>query len=183
MVSPHYFIVKPLNGKRYDSEKQYGDKTFIISSSQEDHTVTNRFAVVEELPLNYNGLIQKGDIVIVHHNVFRIYYDTKGRERSSWNHLEENTFIIEYDQIYLYKTGEGDWKSPYPYCFVAPIMNDVNDVTAEKELYGVVKYVPENDYNINPGDNISFRPDSEYEFRIDDQKLYRMKLANLCLRV
>jgi hypothetical protein len=183
MVSPYYFIVKPLNGKRYDSEKQYGDKTFVVSSSQEDHTVTNRFAVVEELPLNYNGFIEKGDIVIVHHNVFRIYYDTKGRERSSWNFFEDDIFMIEYDQIYLYKGEDEEWKSPYPYCFVEPIMNEAGDITAEKELYGVIKYVPENDYNINPGDNISFRPDSEYEFRIDDKKLYRMKLANLCLRV
>lgn len=182
MVSPYYFIVKPLNGKRYDSEKQYGDKTFIVSSSQEDHTVTNRFAVVHELPLNYNGFIEKGDIVIVHHNVFRIYYDTKGRERSSWNYLEDDIFIIEYDQIYLYKGADGVWNSPYPYCFVKPIKNDDDSTTAEKELFGTVKFIPENDYNINPGDEVSFAPDSEYEFRIDDEKLYRMKLVNLCLR-
>ena len=27
---------------------------------------------------------------------------------------------------------------------------------------------------VNPGDRISFKPESEYEFTVDDEKLYRM---------
>ena len=55
MQSPSQFIVKPLGGRTYDNIRKYGDKDFIISSSQEDHTVTNRFAEVVAVPLNYGG--------------------------------------------------------------------------------------------------------------------------------
>ncbi len=72
MKSPHYFIIKPLNGLRYDALRKYGDIDFVISSSQEDHTVTNRVGLVEEVPIGYDGDISIGDFVIVHHNVFRI---------------------------------------------------------------------------------------------------------------
>ena len=71
MQSPSQFIVKPLGGRTYDNIRTYGDKEFIISSSQEDHTVTNRFAEVVSVPLNYGGEIVSGDTLVVHHNVFR----------------------------------------------------------------------------------------------------------------
>ena len=82
MQSPHYFIVKPLKGKRYDNTKSYGDKELIISVSEEDHTVANRFAKVINLPIGYTGDISIGDTVLVHHNVFKYYNDMKGRQKS-----------------------------------------------------------------------------------------------------
>ena len=58
------------------------------------------------------------------------------------------------------------------YCFVAPIKSK-NKLSAEKEqpLMGVVKYT---DGTVDEGDLIGFRPNSEYEFIIDGQKLYRL---------
>ena len=82
MKSPFYFSVKPYNGKRYDNTKRIGDIDFIVSSSKEDHTVSNRYASVQETPINYTGEIQPGDILLVHHNVFKYYNDMKGREKS-----------------------------------------------------------------------------------------------------
>lgn len=184
MKSPHYFIVKPYNGQRYDSIRKYGDKDFIISSSQEDHKVTNRIGIVESVPIGYDGDIKSGDLVIVHHNVFRIYYDMKGNERSSWNHYKDDIFILDIDQIFLY--GNNEWKSPYPYCFVEPIENDNSDVLLsydiEKYLHGKIAYIPDNEI-LKIGDLVSFQPESEYEFNIDGKKLYRMKIKNLCLKI
>ena len=81
MKSPFYFIVKPYNGKRYDNTKKIGNIDFIISSSKEDHTVSNRYAIVQETPINYEGEIKVGDTLLVHHNVFKYYNDMKGREK------------------------------------------------------------------------------------------------------
>jgi co-chaperonin GroES (HSP10) len=43
-------------------------------------------------------------------------------------------------------------------------------------LVGEIKY--SNDYlrsqNVNPGDKVCFKPESEYEFEVDGEKLYRM---------
>lgn len=186
MVSPFSFIVKPLNGKRYDNVRKYGDKEFIISSSQEDHTVTNRFAVVHALPLDYSGEIRVGDTVVVHHNVFRIYYDMSGQERSSSSHYKGDVFLVDHDQLFLYKRGDSDWEAPFPYCFIEPVKKEqslLHTSGIEQELVGTIAYIPENKLGLNQGDKISFQKDMEYEFRIDGRKLYRMKLHNICLRL
>ena len=186
MVSPFSFIVKPVGGKRYDNVRKYGDKEFIISSSQEDHTVTNRFGIVQSVPLDYTGDIQVDDIVVVHHNVFRIYYDMSGKERSSSSHYKDDVYIVDHDQLFLYKKGDSDWIAPYPYCFIEPIKKEqslIYSLGSNQELTGIIAYIPENSLNLSKGDKIYFQPDMEYEFRIDGRKLYRMKLNNLCLKL
>jgi hypothetical protein len=46
----------------------------------------------------------------------------------------------------------------------------------EEPLMGLVKY--SNEYlvskGVNNGDKVSFKPESEYEFMVDGEKLYRM---------
>jgi len=185
MKSPFHFIVNPLDDKRYDNVRKYGDKELIISASKEDHKVTNRFAVVQSVPMYYDGPIKSGDIVVVHHNVFRIYNDMKGREKSSWNFIKDNLFIVELDQIYAYKRDNSDFIAHPPYCFIEPLAKQesiVKSLGNEEELYGRCAYVPEG-YGVNEGDIVTFLPESEYAFRINEKKLYRMKLSNLCLKI
>ena len=82
MRSPYNFIVKSESTRRYDNVKEIGGIEFITSVSEEDHTVSNRFATVMELPIDYGGPVQKGDTLLVHHNVFKFYNDMKGRQKS-----------------------------------------------------------------------------------------------------
>ena len=87
MRCPNQFLVKPAGGRRYDNVSKYGDVEFITSSSQEDHTVSNRYAEVISTPIMYDGPIEAGDTLLVHHNVFKKYYDMKGREKSGPCHF------------------------------------------------------------------------------------------------
>ena len=103
MKPPFQFLVRPKGGTRYSHTKKISNKDFIVSSSQEDHTATNRFAEVLEVPLNYNGEITKGDTLLVHHNVFRKYYDMKGREKSGPSFFMDDLYLIDFDQFFLYK--------------------------------------------------------------------------------
>lgn len=187
MKSPFYFIVNPLEDKRYDNVRKYGDNEFIISASKEDHKVTNRFAVVSSVPMYYKGPIKIGDVVVVHHNVFRIYNDMKGREKSSWNFIKDNIFIVELDQIYAYKSEDNDFKAHFPYCFIEPLPKQdsiVKSLGNEEELHGRCVYIPDGEIDgVKDGDIVTFMPESEYEFRINERKLYRMKLSNLCLKI
>ena len=57
MQSPHSFIVKPLQDRRYNNTKNIGGIDFIINTSEEDVAFSNRQAIVLETPLNYNGPI------------------------------------------------------------------------------------------------------------------------------
>ena len=51
MKSPFYFIVKPLKGRRYDNTREIGGIEFVVSTSEEDHMFSNRYAEVIELPI------------------------------------------------------------------------------------------------------------------------------------
>jgi hypothetical protein len=120
MQSPFYFIVKPMNGKRYDNTKNIGGIDFIVSTSEEDHKFSNRFAEVVEVPLGYKGPIQQGDTLLVHHNAFKFYNDVKGRQKSGKSFFKDDIFFIETDQFFMYKQGS-TWNSYDKYCFVKPI--------------------------------------------------------------
>ncbi len=178
MRSPYSFIVKPLKDKRYDNTKDIGGIEFIVSTSEEDYKFSNRFAEVIETPVNYNGNIAKGDTLLVHHNVFKFYNDMRGRRKSGRSHLYDNLFFVYSEQFYAYKK-DGTWYSYDRYCFVKPVpatKSYIYKPFSEEPLVGVVKM--SNDYliskGVNNGDRISFKPESEYEFDIDGEKLYRM---------
>jgi len=179
MRSPFYFIVEPLDGKTYDNTRRFGDVDFVISSSQEDHTVTQRHAVVVATPSGYTGPIMDGDIVIVHHNVFRRYYDMKGREKDSFSFLRPGTYFVDDMQLYAYKQG-GAWYSVGKYNFVRPVekIHEGFQFDTDKYVQQVGEVVMGSEYmksiGISKGSRIGFKEDSEYEFRIDDEILYRV---------
>ena len=185
MKSPYCFIIKPFDGRRYDNLRTYGDISFIISSSQDDHTVSNRFAIVESTPIYYNGPVLPGDLVVVHHNVFKFYHDMKGKQKSSWHHLIDDYFIIEPEQMYLYKRGTEEWKATPPFLFVKPIDSEDKMFTSLgrfEELWGEIVYKNDDFTSAEVGDVVSFTPESEYEFNIDGEVLYRMYNKNICLK-
>ena len=185
MKSPYCFIIKPVDGKRYDNIRTYEGKPFIISSSQEDHKSTNRFAEVICTPMYYTGPIMPGDIVVVHHNTFKFYYDMKGRQKSSWNYLFDDFFIVQDDQLYLYKSGESEWMAPSPFCFVKPIPSEdkvFSSLGSLEELWGELIFTNNELEGVSVGDVVSFTPDSEYEFKINGDLVYRMYNRNICLK-
>lgn len=182
MRSPHYFIVKPKDGQRYVSEK----KGLIVSVSKEDYRASTREAIVIETPQDYDGPIQKGDTIIVHHNVFRYYYDMRGREKSSWHYLFDDLFVV--DDVYAYKSDGGRWRGVGKYVFVSPVDNQGSDIWTtdkEKPLIGRIKYINDEveQMGLNEGDLIAFEPWSEHEFHIDDEKVYRMWTKNITIKL
>jgi len=178
MKSPFYFIVKPLQGKRYNNTKSIGDVDFITSSSEENHAASNRKAKVVETPLKYKGPIRKGDTLLVHHNVFKFYNDMKGRQRSGKSFFKDDLFFVDNDQFFMYKQ-KGKWHSHDRYCFVEPIGKEESFLFKrfkEEPLMGVIKY--SNKYLTSKGAlagmKVCFKPDSEYEFEVSGKKMYRM---------
>lgn len=178
MRSPFYFIVNPLKNKRYNNTKEIAGVEIIVSTSEEDHKFSNRYAEVVEVPLGYEGPIEKGDILLVHHNAFKFYNDMKGRRRSGRSFLMDNTFFIDFEQFFMYKKGE-TWNAHDRYCFVKPVPateSYIKKPFTEEPLMGEMAYP--NEYllsqGIKPGDKVCFAPDSEYEFDVDGEKMYRM---------
>ena len=170
MKSVYNFVVKP-KGERYNNTKKVGDSELILNTDIYRHEFTNREAIVISTPIVGNTDIQPGDTVVVHHNVFRRWNDVKGIERNSRSYFNESTYFINHDQIFLYKRNN-KWTAPKGYCFVKPLKAvDQFNIESEKPLQGIVKY---SDGTVKVNDLVGFTPNSEYEFVIDGQKLYRV---------
>ena len=174
MKSVYNFVVTP-KGQRYNNTKKVGDSELILNTEIYNHQYVNREAIVISTPIVGDTDIKTGDTVIVHHNVFRRWHNVKGIEKNSRSYFNEDTYFINYDQIFLYKRNK-KWIAPKGYCFVKPLKatNQFN-IESEKPIQGVVKY----SYGtVCVGDLIGYRPKTQTEFIVDGQRLYRV-LSNL----
>ena len=170
MKSVYNFVVAP-KGERYNNKKKVGDSELILNTEIYNHQFVNRTAVVKSIPIIGDTDIQPGDEVIVHHNIFRRWHNVKGIEKNSRSYFNESTYMITIDQIFLYKR-DGEWKVPEGYCFVKPLKAiDQFNIESEKPLQGIVKY---SDGTVEVNDLVGFRPSSQYEFIVDNERLYRV---------
>ena len=170
MKSVYNFVVTP-KGKRYNNTKKVDDSELILNTEIFNHQYINREATVISIPIVGDTNIQPKDTVILHHNVFRRWHNQYGVEKNSRSYFNENTYLVNHDQIFLYKRNN-NWIAPKGYCFVKPLKatNQFN-IDQEKPLQGVVKY---SDGTVEVGDLVGFRPSSEYEFIVDNERLYRV---------
>ena len=170
MRSVYEFVVTP-KGERYNNKTKVGDVELILNTSMADHLYVNRNAIVTSTPIIGDTDIEIGDEVITHHNVFRRWSNIRGEEKNSRSFFDEQTYVINKDQIFLYKSN-GEWRTQDGYCFVQPIKNSSDiGVDAEEPLVGIVKY---SDGTVKEGALVGFRPNSEYEFIVNDKRLYRV---------
>jgi len=170
MKSVYNFVVKPKGG-RYNNTTKVGDSELILNTEIFNHQYVNREAIVISTPIIGNTDIKPGDTVIVHHNVFRRWHNVKGIEKNSRSYFNESTYFINHDQIFLCKR-DGEWKAPEGYCFVKPLKAiDQFNIESEKPLQGIVKY---SDGTVEVNDLIGFKPNSQYEFIVDGERLYRV---------
>jgi len=173
------FIVKPKN-KRYNNTKKIGKSELILNSEISDHRYVSRNGIVTAIPKLEKTEIQVGDEVIVHHNIFRRWYDIRGNEKNSRSYYKEDEYFVSLDQIFLYKQNT-DWQAPKGFCFVKPIKsNDI--IEKEVPLRGIIKYVDKELKDIHKGDLVGFTPSSEYEFIVDGERLYRVPTNSISIK-
>ena len=150
MQSVYNFVVTPI-GQRYNNVKKIGDKELILNTENFNHEYVNRLAKVISIPKIGDTDVNVGDEVIVHHNIFRRWKNVRGIEKNSRNYIDENTYLLQPDQLFLYKQNNV-WQVPKGYCWLQPIKN-------KNSLVG-------------------FHASGQYEFVVDGQRLYRV-LSNL----
>jgi len=172
------YIVKPV-GKRYSNSIDINGKELIVNSSIEDHKYVNRIAEIISLPAFGETELEVGDIILVHHNVFRRWYDVKGREKNSKSYFEDDKYFVQPDQVYAYnrhtnwsRFKERTWKPLEGYCFVQPFVEELSmNRKVEHPNKGVVVYGNE---EFNKGDVVSYTPFSQYEFVLEGKRLFRV---------
>jgi hypothetical protein len=183
MKSVFSFIVKPV-GDRYNNKVKVGDKELIINTKIESFKSVNNIAEVVSVPLAYSTDIKEGDLVVIHHNVFRRFYDIKGKQKDSRSYFMDDLYFCDIDQIYLYK-HDTEWKSFGDRCFIIPIKNtDYLKLDKEQSLIGILKYGNSSlkALKINEGDLVGYTPGGEFDFVIDGKRLYCMKSNDIVIK-
>jgi hypothetical protein len=183
MNSLYDFIVEPV-GEKYSNTIKVGNKELVVNTKIENWKFVNRIAKVIKTPLAFKTLIKKGDLMVVHQNVFRTFYDMKGVKKKSRSYFKDNLYFCAIDQVYLYKNNKG-YHSFGDRCFIQPI-KDNQDLTLDKErsLIGILKYGNSslNKLEITPGDLVGYTPNGEWEFLVDNERLYCMKSNDIVIK-
>ena len=177
------FIVEPY-GQRYNNKIKLGDKSLIINTKLESFKSVNNIAKVVAIPLAYKTVVKQGDLIMIHHNVFRRFYDIRGDEKNSRSFFKDNLYFVQPDQIYLYKNNK-KWKAFGNRCFIAPLKNkDEINVSLEQRLVGILKYGNNalEALGITEGDVVGYTPYGEYDFIVDNKRLYCMKSNDIVIK-
>ena len=183
MKSLYDFIVKPF-GNEYDNEVAVGDKKIILNTKIESFKFVNNIAKVIEVPTAYKTPIKKGDLIVIHHNVFRTFYDMNGVKKKSRSCFIDGMYFCALDQVYLYKK-DNKWNSINNRCFIKPLkIKDGLEVAKEQKLIGILKIGNSSleALGINEGDTLGYTPYGEYDFIVDDERLYCMKSNDIVIK-
>lgn len=191
MRSINYIIVEV--DSAYNNDKDIGNGINItVNTSIESVEHINRVAKVVKAP-DFT-MLEEGDEVIVHHNIFRLRNDQMGLEVESNYWIEDNKYFVPLTEVFMYRRGDSDWKALDPYCFVKPIEQEQPEqvqgiyVKDMEDNYkgmvkntGVMAYVNESlkSLGVSDGDTIAFSNYSEYEFMIDDELYYKMATKDI----
>jgi len=183
MNSVYEFIIKPV-GNRYSNELTVGDKKLIVNSSISNHKFVNREAEIVALPLAFKTKLKVGDKVIVHHNLFRRYYNMKGKSVNSTKYFKDDLYFASPDQIYMKRTKDS-WETLNEYCFIKPVVDKSSSSLKKlKECIGIVKYGNSTleALKIHKEDLVVFKKNREFEFLIDNEVFYCMKSNDILLK-
>jgi len=178
MNSLYSFIIRPYK-ERYNNATNIDGKELVLNTNIEHHQFVSKKAVVVSTPAAFDTDIKCGDIVYVHHNLFRRWYDQKGNERNSSTYFKDDLYFCSLDQIYMYNL-----KCHLNYCFVKPIKEiDPLVIKKEKDYFGILKYSNKSleRVGLTPGALVIFTPNSEFEFIVEGERLYCMKSNDIAV--
>lgn len=171
-------------------EFKSGAKIFVENTTNEVIN-TVRHGEVKELPMVFDSILQKGDEIYFHHNIIRSTIDWHGKEKTGMYEFDKKKGLYRcpLDQIFAIER-DGGFIAVAPYCFIKPIIQKeleekdgfiIKHVNTELEQYGIVRYSNRQlrDKGINDGDTVIFSKDSEYQYNVYGEKLYRMKTGDI----
>lgn len=129
MESLYSFIVKPVED-RYNNKKKVNGEDLILNTNIESFRYISKEAIVVATPKAFKTDIKPGDKVIIHHNIFRRYYDIKGKEKNGSTYFKDDMYFVNMDQVYMYEKNK-TWYTNLEYCFVKPI-KEINPYSLKK---------------------------------------------------
>ena len=110
MRSVFDFLIKPV-GERYNNKVDVDGKELIINTKIETFKSVNKLAEVVATPLAFETDIKPGDIIVVHHNVFRRFYSLDALKINrgdlvGYTPFGEFEFLIDGERLYCMKSND-----------------------------------------------------------------------------
>lgn len=160
-------IITPKGGKQYNNTRNIGgvDWTMNTVIGIEDSIYANPIGVVKYK--KKGSILEPGDEVLVHFNVFRQYWGFTGELMEGAGKVDDDTFSVFDDQMVAYKR-DGEWIMFEDYILVKP---------HDKERGQVV--VGNN--GLEKGEYIAFEPLSDWKVEIDEELYYIMTTKQVVL--
>ena len=104
--------------------------------------------------------------------------------KNSRAYFKNNMYFVQLDQVYLYKR-DNKWNAFGDRCFIAPLKNnDEINTSLEQSLIGILKYGNSalEALEISEGDVVGYTPFGEYDFIVDNKRLYCMKSNDIVIK-
>lgn len=165
----------------YEDTIQYGQLKLYIDTRFSDVRHTVRYGQVTS---SHDIRFRPGDTVWFHHNIVRRVRDADGNHLKDSGNIPGDIYCVPSETIYAIQR-DGAFKAVAPYCFIKPIPEQeeqaagisIISLKTEKPQWGTVQYGNKQltGQGVSEGDTIIFNADSEYEYPIEGEKLYRMQ--------
>lgn len=197
MTTVNYIIVEA--DEAYNNEKEFESGVkLVVNTTIESVQHINRVATVISAP--ENTILKEGDEVVIHHNIMRFRNGIKGELVKSNYHIEDGKYFVPPTEIFMYKRkGEKEWRAIEPFCFVKPIPQqkernvggivlsnrDGDNHKGNIRHVGIMMYPNEKivEMGVERGDKIAFSKNSEYEFEIEGEILYKMSTKDILAKI
>lgn len=186
MKSLHLVILKSLES--HSNVEVVDGKEFTVNVSIGDVTSINRKAVVVCAPIGSD--LNKGDEVIVHHNIMRENIRNDGTLSKGNFYIADGHYQCPVSEVLLKRSKNGPWETLLDFVFVKPIkeenvelFNGIIIATENRNGYkfqrATLHITNKKLKNVIVGDNIIFAPYSEHEFTIDGDLLYKCEVVDI----
>ena len=186
MRALHYIIVK--SERTYNNTVNVGDLDYTVNVDIDDVSSINRTAEVVCAPDFMN--LKPGDEVIIHHNIMRESIHTNGSLDKGHFLIGNGHYWLPVSEAIMKRNDEGNWETLHDFCFVQPIKEEV------EELFAGLKMLPENykGYknhrailrignkkltDVKVGEEIMFAYNSQHEFIIDGELMYKCEVSDI----
>lgn len=182
----------------------YNDKhgSLFIDVNKDDMQYVNKEVEVISAP-DYTKL-KEGDKIIIHHNIIRQRIDIKGNIIESNYFIKDNIYACPLTEIYLHKPkNDSEWRTYDPYVFIKPIEyvktenkfgiiipdsaleGDNTYYKGQSKERGTIRYINEElkSMGLKEGDTVIFAKDSEFEFKVEGELLYKMSTNDIIAKI
>tara|TARA_R100000808_G_scaffold24414_1_gene56188 strand:- start:352 stop:1002 length:651 start_codon:yes stop_codon:yes gene_type:complete len=201
-IPKNYFLVQV--EKPYDDTIEFNGREITLDIKFDPYKFARQYGIVYEnpgwLPEGLEFDVKKGDKIYFHHlvtgakpgvTIDKKFEDESGQQHKSANLVEwaddENVYKVHWQQIYA-RVRDGELKMLHHWNFVKQktesedsiktksgifMKPEVEDIT----LHGNIVYMNDwlKDQGVKIGDEVIFSENSEYDMKIEGEKLLRMR--------